>query len=121
MEDLIAQELGNYRLIMRLGEGNFADVYLGEHVYLKTYAAVKVLRTRLSYQDHEAFQKEAQIIAHLDHPKIIQILDFGIKQTIPFLVMKYASNGTIRSKYPYGSVRTPDSIVLHLKQIANAL
>jgi tetratricopeptide (TPR) repeat protein len=121
MEDLIGQELGNYRLIRWIGEGNFADVYLAEHLYLKTYAAIKVLRTRLSHQDYEAFQEEAQTIAHLDHPNIIRVLDFGIKQNIPFLVMQYASSGTLRDKFPSGTVQTPTSIVSYLKQIASAL
>lgn len=43
MEDRIGQQLGNYRLTGLLGRGGFADVYHGERVYLKTYAAVKVL------------------------------------------------------------------------------
>ena len=42
MTERLGQQLGNYRLIRLLGEGGFAEVYLGEHVYLKTQAAVKV-------------------------------------------------------------------------------
>ena len=40
------QQLGNYRLIHLLGQGGFADVYLGEHIYLDTPAAIKVLHTQ---------------------------------------------------------------------------
>ncbi len=40
------QQLGNYRLIRLLGQGGFADVYLGKHIYLDTPAAVKILHTR---------------------------------------------------------------------------
>ena len=36
------QQLGNYRLVRLLGQGGFADVYLGEHIYLGTSAAIKV-------------------------------------------------------------------------------
>ncbi len=42
------QQLGNYRLIRLLGQGGFADTYLGEHTYLKTFAAIKVLRAQLA-------------------------------------------------------------------------
>jgi serine/threonine protein kinase len=42
----IIQQPGNYRLLSQLGRGGFADVYLGEHVYLKTQVAIKVLRVR---------------------------------------------------------------------------
>ncbi len=44
----IGQQLGNYRLTTLLGEGGFAEVYLGEHIHLGTQAAVKVLHTQLT-------------------------------------------------------------------------
>ncbi|MHB8596067.1 MAG: hypothetical protein ACYDER_04565 [Ktedonobacteraceae bacterium] len=47
MGDRIGQQPGNYRLIRLLGEGGFAEVYLGEHIHLGTHAAIKVLRTQL--------------------------------------------------------------------------
>ncbi len=47
MGDRVGQRLGNYWLVHLLGEGGFAEVYLGEHVYLNTLAAVKVLHTQL--------------------------------------------------------------------------
>src|SRR5205807_7460702 len=43
MADRAGQQLGNYRLLRLLGRGGFADVYLGEHVYLNKPAAIKVL------------------------------------------------------------------------------
>lgn len=43
MANLIGKQLGNYTLTQLLGQGGFAEVYLGEHVYLKTSAAIKVL------------------------------------------------------------------------------
>ena len=55
MTDRAGQQLGNYRLIRLLGKGGFADVYLGEHVYLKTFAAIKLLQTRLVNEDLQSF------------------------------------------------------------------
>ena len=86
----LGQKLGNYQIVKLIGHGGFADVYLGEHIYLKTRAAIKVLHTRIG-QDQDSilyFQKEAQTIAHLTHPHIVRILDFGIEQETPYLVME---------------------------------
>ena len=43
MANRVGQQLGNYRLNRVLGKGGFAEVYLGEHIYLKTPAAIKPL------------------------------------------------------------------------------
>ncbi len=48
--NLVNRLLGNYRLIQRLGRGGFAEVYLGEHIHLKTLVAVKVLLTQLTQE-----------------------------------------------------------------------
>ena len=45
------QQIGNYQLTHLLGRGNFADVYLGQHVHLHTLAAIKVLHGRLTDDD----------------------------------------------------------------------
>src|SRR5437660_1183672 len=103
MTDRVGQQLGNYRLNHLLGEGGFAEVYLGEHMYLKTQAAIKVLQVRLTNDNLEDFLTEARTIASLKHPNIVRVLDFGVGGSTPFLVMDYASNGTLRQYYPKGS------------------
>ena len=88
MADRVGQQLGNYKLTRLLGQGGFAEVYLGEHQYLKSQAAIKILQTRLSSQDDmDSFLKEAQTIARLSHPNIIRVMDFGIQDETPYLVM----------------------------------
>ena len=131
----IDQRLGNYRIKSLLGRGGFADVYLGEHVFLKTNAAVKVLHTRLTSGDLAKFLTEARTIASLSHPHIIRVLDFGLEGnepdmdqssfdmegSIPFLIMDYAPGGTLRGRYPKGT-RVPLSEIIHyVKQVAEAL
>ena len=90
MTDRVGQQLGNYRLTRLLGKGGFAEVYLGEHVYLETLAAIKVLLTQLASEDLEPFRLEAKRVAHLEHPHIVRVLDFGVDGTTPYLVMSYA-------------------------------
>lgn len=122
MSDRVGQQIGNYKLLQLLGRGGFADIYLGKHVYLKTTAAVKVLQKRLSRQkDLDNFLKEAQTIAHLQHPHIVRVLDFGVDHETPYLIMDYAHNGTLHGRHPHGT-RVPLSIVVtYVKQIAAAL
>ncbi len=118
----IGQQLGNYRLTSLLGQGGFAEVYLGEHIHLGTKAAVKVLHTQLNDEYAETFRTEARTIAHLAHPHIIRILEFGVEGGTPFLVMDYAPNGALRKVSHFqGSPLAVATIVTYVKQIADAL
>ncbi len=121
MTDRTGQQLGNYLLTRPLGQGGFAEVYLGQHIYLKTQAAIKVLLTQLSGDDMEEFLTEARTIANLIHPNIVRVLEFGIEGKTPFLVMDYAPNGTLRQRHPKGSRLEPSIIVPYIKQIAAGL
>ena len=121
MDDFTGQCLGNYRLLRLLGRGGFADVYLGEHLRLGTQAAIKLLSTHLTDADKAQFLAEARALARLEHPSIIRILDFAIEQDLPFLIMSYAPNGTLRQRYPKGTHLPPDIIRSYLQQAASAL
>jgi serine/threonine protein kinase len=121
MADRVGQQLGNYRLTRLLGQGGFAEVYLGEHVYLKTPGAIKLLHTQGVHQKElEGFLREAQAIAQLVHPHIVRVLEFGVHQEeTPYLVMDYAANGTLRQRYPG---KTSLSLIIpSVKQVAAAL
>src|SRR2546425_4190119 len=121
MADRVGQQLGNYRLIRLLGEGGFAEVYLGEHIHLGTQAAIKVLHTQLTNDDVDKFRTEARTIAHLIHSHIVRVLEFGVEGKTPFLVMDYAPNGTLRQRHPKGIALPLPLIVTYVKQVADAL
>ncbi len=121
MADWVGRQLGNYSLTRLLGEGGFAEVYLGEHVHLGTQAAIKVLHTQLGGEDIDKFRVEARTIARLQHPNIVRVLDFGIENKNPFLVMDYAPNGTLRNKHTRGQHVPLSSVVSYVKQVAEAL
>ena len=121
MSDRVGEHFGNYRLVRLLGAGGFAEVYLGEHVYLNTQAAIKVLQTRLEAEEQEHFLNEARIIARLVYPHIVRVLDFGVEREIPYLVMDYAPNGTLRQRFPRGVHISPATILPYIKQVASAL
>jgi eukaryotic-like serine/threonine-protein kinase len=96
-----------------LGKGGFAEVYLGEHIRLNTFAAVKVLQTQMASEDAGSFYNEARTIAHLLHPNIVRVLDFDVEDGTAFLVMDYASNGTLRQSHPKGTA-LPLNIIVRL-------
>src|SRR6266699_1853276 len=121
MIDRIGQRLGHYRLIRQLGSGGFADVYQAEHIYLNTLAAVKLLNANLASGDIQNFHNEARTIARLVHPHIVRILDFGMEESIPYLVMEYAPNGTMRQRHPKGTQVPLSLVVKYVRQVASAL
>ncbi len=121
MPNRVGQQLGNYRLLRLLGRGGFAEVYLGEHVYLKRRAALKVLHTSLEDEDIDLFLAEAQLLARLNHPHIVRVHDFAVEQATPFLAMDYALHGTLRHHHPRGSCLSLATTVAYVKQVAAAL
>lgn len=121
MTDRLGQQFGNYRITARLGSGGFAEVYLGEHIHLGTQAALKIIQAQLSEEDVELFRVEARTIAALRHPHIVRILDFGVEEKIPFLVMDYAPHGTLRQRHPRQSQVPLEVVVAYVKQIGDAL
>ena len=121
MANRTGEQLANYRIIRLIGRGGFAEVYLAEHLYLRTQVAIKILNTQLTNEDMEGFLHEARTIAYLVHPHIVRVLDFGTHGETPFLVMDYAPNGTLRQRHPKGTKPPLPTIVGYVKQIASAL
>lgn len=121
MRDRVGQQLGDYRLVRFLGQGGFADVYLAEHVHFHTQVAIKVLHTQLGSEDIEKFHQEVHFIRLLKHPHIVQVLDSGIQDGLPFLVMNYAPNGTLHQRHREGSCVPLMTINTYLQQVASAL
>ena len=121
MNNRIGEQLGNYRLLRQLGQGGQASVYLGEHLYLGSQAALKVRHVALTQQEQIVFLQEAQTLVRLSHPHIVRVLDFALQDGQPFLVMEYAAGGTLRQRHPRGTRLPIDQILTYVKQVASAL
>src|SRR5213595_817978 len=121
MADRVGQQLGNYRMVRLLGQGGFAEVYLGEHVYLGTPDAIKVLHSLIASDNTEHFRRESRTIARLVHPHIVRVLDYGIEGMTPFLVEDYAPNGSLRTRHARGVPLPLPTVVEYVSQIADAL
>ena len=116
--------VGSYELLERLGEGGMGRLYLGRHVTLGDLAAVKVLKYHLVF--HESSQRrfwhEAQTLAAIDHPGIVEMYEFGeTKEGVPYLAMEYV-RGRLLEEIVASGRRTPMREVLAIaRQIADAL
>jgi tRNA A-37 threonylcarbamoyl transferase component Bud32 len=89
--------IGRYEIIQELGQGGMAMVYLARDPYMKRQVAVKVLPRQFTFdpQFRTRFQREAEVIATLEHPHIVPVHDFGEHEDQPFIVMRYMSGGTL--------------------------
>jgi serine/threonine protein kinase len=89
--------IGRYEVIQELGQGGMAIVYLARDPYIKRQVAVKVLPKQFTFdpQFRARFQREAEVIATLEHPSIVPVYDFGEHEDQPFIVMRYMSGGTL--------------------------
>ncbi|MEO8973978.1 MAG: serine/threonine-protein kinase [Ktedonobacteraceae bacterium] len=121
MADRVGERFGNFQLVRLLGEGGFAEVYLGQHIHLSSLVAIKLLHSQLMRHEQEEFLQEARIIASLEHPSIIRVLDCGIEHNTPFLIMNYAPYGTLRQRHPKGTQLSLPEILTYVRQVASAL
>jgi serine/threonine protein kinase len=121
MSQHLGQQFGSYRLLRLLGKGGFAEVYLGEHVRLKSQAAIKVLHSTVEDDDADNFFREAQTVARLKHRHIVRVFDFDVEHHTPFLVMDYLPRGNVRRSYPKDSPLPLEILVHYVRQIASAL
>src|SRR5574342_723735 len=114
--------IGRYEVIRQLGKGGMAVVYLANDPYIKRQVAVKVLPRQFTFdpQFRVRFQREAQLIAALEHPYIVPIYDFGEYEDQPFIVMRYLPGGTLTDKLNAGAL-TVSEVVPLFQNLAGAL
>ena len=91
---------GRYKIESFLGRGGMADVYLAVDMRRRVYVAIKVLREDFA-EDLEfvnRFQREAEALAHLDHPYIVRFYSFEREGLVAFIVMDYVKGKTLRRR-----------------------
>lgn len=116
------QRIGGCRILRLVGRGNSSEVYLGERPELNHPVAVKLLHAWTGEREVQRFLTQAAMLSKLDHPHIIHIYDFGLTDDdVPFLVVSYAPNGTLRLRYPRGTRLAPGEVMKYVEQCAEAL
>ncbi|MGD0610625.1 MAG: protein kinase [Anaerolineales bacterium] len=97
---------GPYRIIEQLGQGGMASVYKAYHAALDRYVALKVLHPAFLEDPNflARFQREARLVAKLDHPNIVPIFDYSEYEGRPYLVMKYIEGETLKARLTRGPI-----------------
>src|SRR5437763_360685 len=100
-----AERLGKYELLERLGQGGIAEVWKARDTQLQRYVAIKILHANLQEDPNfiTRFEREAQLIASLHHPNIVQVHDFQVSRSpesgapMAYMVMDYIEGGTLEN------------------------
>ena len=114
---------GRYEVLKRVGSGGMADVYMAKDHKLNRNVAVKVLKSE--YVEDEKFLKkfetEAQAVARLSHPNIVNVYDVGIEDGINYIVMELAEGMTLKEYIRRKGYLSPKETVEISLQIASAI
>ncbi|MES0343413.1 MAG: protein kinase [Anaerolineales bacterium] len=99
MSFTIGENVGPYRIIEQLGQGGMATVFKAYHAALDRYVAIKVLHPAFKEEPNflSRFQREARVVARLEHPNIVPIYDFAEHKGQPYLVMKFIEGQTLKA------------------------
>ncbi|HXQ39113.1 MAG TPA: serine/threonine-protein kinase, partial [Anaerolineales bacterium] len=119
MPDLSGKILGQYQIIKPIGQGGMAKIYLAYQPSVKREVAIKVLSP--AFQEKGSFLKqfsqEVEVIAHLQHPQIIPVYDFGEQDDEMYIVMAYIRGGSLADRIDKASKGLPDQDTIRLLEL----
>ncbi len=122
-QDLTGRLLGDYQVLRKLGQGAMGQVYLARQLSLKREVALKILR-----RDHAAnptallrFQAEAEAVAQVTHPNIVQVFAVGELDGLRYIALEYVEGRNLRDYLARkGAPELPLALSI-LRQVAAAL
>ncbi len=116
------ENVGPYRIVGQLGQGGMATVYKAYHPQLDRYVAIKVMHE--AFQEDDAFiarfEREAKIVARLEHPHIVPVYGYDRYEGQPYLVMKYIEGKTLKRFLKNGPLPL-EEILRIMTAVADAL
>ena len=114
--------LGPYEMLALLGAGGMGEVYRARDSRLNRSVAIKVLLERpgARLKALQRFEREAQIVAGLNHTNICQVFDVGRQDDVEYLVMEYVDGETLAHRLKRGRL-PPDQALQYAIQVADAL
>jgi tRNA A-37 threonylcarbamoyl transferase component Bud32 len=113
--------LGPYVVQEFIGQGAMGVVYRAYHAELERVAAVKVLQGLATDAESNArFRREAQAIAHMRHPNVLNVFDFGEFEGTPYMIVEYVEGGSLSARIKSSPI-DQDSALRYLHGIGAAL
>jgi serine/threonine-protein kinase len=127
MEDWTGRVLSKVRIEKLIGRGGMADVYVGRHMTLNRPMAVKILHPHMTVNAdlRRRFRDEAQAVAALRHPNIVQVIDFDVIDDRPYIVMELLEgmplNDYLRGLHSVGHTLPLESVSRMMTSLTSAL
>ena len=121
-DDLIGKTLGQFEIIEEVGRGGMASVYRARQASINRIVAVKVLPRSLLHDPsfYERFTREVDLVAHLEHPHILPIYDYGEVDGTPYIAMRYLAGGSMAQWIRRG-LPPLDKLAKPIEQVSAAL
>jgi Protein kinase domain len=121
-DELIGSTLGQYSIKSLLGKGGMAKVYVAYQSSMNRDVAIKVMNIELSSNTQfvSRFKLEASVIAQLEHPHILPVIDFGEEDNLLYIVMRLVKGDSLDQRLREGPIAPPIAIEM-LRQIGSAL
>ncbi len=96
--DLTGRTLGDFQVLRKIGQGGMGQVYLARQLSLKREVALKLLRDDLAANPTmlKRFQAEAEAIARISHPNIVQVYAIGEHDGLRFMALEYVDGRNLR-------------------------
>ena len=112
-----------YRIVEKIASGGMADIYLGEDLKLKRKVAIKILSRNYAGDRNfvARFKSEAQILAKLKHPNIVDIYDWGKFNDSYFIIMEYVDGISLKELIDRKGALDPKASTHLVIQICEAL
>jgi WD40 repeat protein/serine/threonine protein kinase len=114
--------LPGYEVQARLGSGGMGVVYRARHLSLNRVIALKMLTRRSAGEPQPLlrFRKEAELLASLQHPNIVQIFDVGEHDGAPYFAMEYVAGGNLAERLAAGPL-APRAAAAMTRTLAEAV
>ncbi|MEM1418701.1 MAG: serine/threonine-protein kinase, partial [Myxococcota bacterium] len=120
----IGTQLGDYVVVARVADGAMGRVYEGRHAETRARVAIKVLHAEVMKDDVavERFRREYDAAEELDHPGVIDVLDFGAATDgAPYMTMEYLEGEELSEALKHAGTFAPARTVRAVSQLAAAL